>query len=105
MALIRVLPGLSGNPEKQIVGSIYYVPEGLSDELKAGTIEVFIPVPEANGKMPTMFYNSVKKSVFYEYTDVPVPLEGQVDQLKAVIPSQERRIADLELALADLFTL
>lgn len=57
---------------------------GLTEEelLKQGMLVEDIPMPLDNGKIATLFYNPVDDSFFYEYTEKPLSVEEELQQLK-----------------------
>ena len=62
-------------------------------------------LPEAqpiSGKVGAMYYNSVTKEFFYEYTDAPLTPEDEVSILKREKEELETRVTSLEIESAEL---
>lgn len=82
------------NPEKYEISTICYEPDKMLEEIKSkGVIVDEIPVPNTpEGKKSVLYYNSVLKTLFYEYVDRVLSPEEQ----------KEQRLQALEVAIAQI---
>lgn len=82
--------------QKARVMTIHYMPELLSEEEKQNGVLVdsFVEPETPKGKLALPYWNYETKSVFFEFVDMPLT---ENEQLQKQIEMQEQAIAELSM--------